>query len=201
MIDRFIAEYVAVKAGPKSAYEMERLLRHDVLPAWKGRAITSITESDVEALLEKIVARGAPLVANRVLVVLKTMFRWRPLRRLVGPSPCADVERPTAELPRDRVLSNEELRDSYLAAADHSLGQYGQIFRLLILTGKRKSEVSGMRWSELSLSERTWLIPAARAKTASEDLVQLSEPAIKILSAQPRVAGVDFVFSRRRQAV
>ena len=132
VIDRFVAEYVAVKAGPKSAYKMERLLRHDVIPVWKGRQITSITESDIEALLKKIVARGAPLIANRVLVVLKTLFRWRPVRRLVGPSPCADVERPTSEIPRDRVLSNEELRGSYLAAADPSLGQYGQIFQLLI---------------------------------------------------------------------
>ena len=143
VIDRFVAEYVQVKAGPKLAYEMERLLRYDVVPAWNGRQITSITEADVEALLEKIVARGAPLVANRVLIVLKTMFRWRPVRRLVWVSPCSDVERPVAEIPRDRVLSNDELCDAYIAAGDPSLGQYGKIFQLLILTGKRKSEVSG----------------------------------------------------------
>ena len=142
----------------------------------KGRQITSITESDIEALLEKIIVRGAPLVANRVLVVLKTMFSWRPVRRLVGPSPCADIERSVAEIPRDRVLSNEEIRDAYIATKDLSLGQYGQIFRLLILTGKRKSEVSGMRWSELNLDAGTWLIPSGRAKTASEDLVQLPRP-------------------------
>ena len=51
-----------------------------------------------------------------------------------------------------------------------------------------------MRWSELSLGEGTWLIPSGRAKTASEDLTALSKPAIGILLAQPRVAGVDFVF-------
>ena len=77
------------------------------------------------------------------------MFRWRPIRRIVGPSPCADIERPVIEIPRDRVLTNDELRDTYIAAEDPSLGQYGQIFRLLILTGKRKSEVAEMRWSEL----------------------------------------------------
>ena len=192
--DRFIAEYIEVKAGPKSAYEMTRLLRHDVVPAWGSRQIASITESDIEALLDKIVARGSPMVANKVLSVLKTMFSWRPIRRLVGPSPCADIERPVAEIPRDRVLTNEELRDSYLAAADPSLGQYGRIFRLLILTGKRKSEVAGMRWSELSLKDGTWLIPAGRAKTASEDLVQLSEPAIEILRGIPQTPDVDLVF-------
>jgi integrase len=194
VIDRFIAEYVAVKAGPRSAYEMERLLRHDVIPAWGGRQIASITESDIETLLEKIVTRGSPMTANKVLSVLKTMFAWRPVRRLVGPSPCADIDKPVAEIPRDRVLSNDELRDAYIAAADPSLGSYGAIFRLLILTGKRKSEVAGMRWSELSLGDGTWLIPAGRAKTASEDLVQLSGPAREILLAQPREAGTDLVF-------
>ena len=33
VVARFVAEYIAVRAGPRSAYEMERLLRHDVLPA------------------------------------------------------------------------------------------------------------------------------------------------------------------------
>ena len=53
VIDRFIAEYIEVRAGPRSAYEMARLFRHDVVPAWKGRQIASITETDIETLSKK----------------------------------------------------------------------------------------------------------------------------------------------------
>ena len=111
---------------------MTRLLRHDVVPAWRGRQITSITESDIETLLDRIVARGSPTVANKVLSVLKTMFSWRPVRRPVGPSPCADTSALSAEIPRDRVLSNEELAANFIAAKDPLAGLYRRIFCLLI---------------------------------------------------------------------
>jgi integrase len=65
----------------------------------------------------------------------------------------------------------------------------------LILTGQRRDEVAGMRWSEFDLEARLWTIPASRSKNKRAHQVPLSDAAMEILQALPRQEKVDFVFS------
>ena len=70
-------------------------------------------------------------------------------------SPC-DRLKPAALIgakqPRQRTLNDAELRA--LWQASETLGYpFGPLYRLLLLTGARKSEVAGARWSEFDLSQ------------------------------------------------
>ncbi len=47
----------------RSAAEDERILRRDVIPAWKGRRARNIERKDITALLDGIVQRGSPIAA------------------------------------------------------------------------------------------------------------------------------------------
>jgi integrase len=67
--------------------------------------------------------------------------------------------------------------------------------QLLILTGQRRSEVAELTWREISFEERLWTLPAARAKNRIEHQIPLSDHAIEILRAVPKIAGSDFVFT------
>jgi integrase len=71
-------------------------------------------------------------------------------------------------------------------------GLAARALEFLILTGVRTGEAMGAEWSEFDLGARTWLIPGARMKKGREHRVPLSEPALAILDALPRVS--DFVF-------
>ena len=51
---------------------------------------------------------------------------------------------------RERVLSDAEL--AALAAPDND---YGRILQLLILTGCRRDEIGGLKWSEIDMGART----------------------------------------------
>jgi integrase len=63
---------------------------------------------------------------------------------------------PTKEVPRDRVLSDEELARVILAA--RQLGDpYGGIVELLALTGQRREEAARCIWDEFDLPSRIWL--------------------------------------------
>ena len=53
------------------------------------------------------------------------------------------------EKARDRVLSNDELKRIWNAAGDDV---YGTIVKLLILTGQRRGEIAGLRWSEVDFN-------------------------------------------------
>jgi len=75
-------------------------------------------------------------------------------------------------------------------------GIAAKALEFLILTAARTGDVTGARWSEVDLKEKTWTIPAARMKTGKktgkEHRVPLSDRALEILKALPRES--DFVF-------
>jgi integrase len=98
------------------------------------------------------------------------------------------------------VLDDKELRKVWLAA--DGLGHpYTGIVKLLILTGQRRSEISGLRWSEIDTDERVLHLPAARTKNGLAHDVPLSAPAQAIIADLPRIVDADPVFTVKRQPV
>jgi integrase len=48
-------------------------------------------------------------------------------------------------------------------------------------TGARREEVAGMKWSELDLDARVWLLPSARTKNSRDHRIPLAHQAVAIL--------------------
>lgn len=67
-----------------------------------------------------------------------------------------------------------------------------------ILTAARSGEVRGATWDEIDLAGRLWVIPAERMKMEREHRVPLSDAAIKLLKALPRVDDEVLVFPSSR---
>jgi integrase len=191
---RFVAQHAKRKLKPATAAEIERLLEKEVVAPWRGRRLSQIGRADIHGLLDGIVARGSPVTANRTLAWLRRMCSWAVERGIIEVSPCAGIRAPAAETSRDRVLSDDELKAVW-RAADALETPYNAFVKLLILTGARRSEVAGMTWSEIDTASRVWTLPAARAKNATEYQIPLSDSAVQILQALPRIAGSDLVFT------
>ena len=68
--------------------------------------------------------------------------------------------------------------------------------RFLILTAARSGEVLGAQWSEIDWTEKTWTVPAIRAKTNRDHVIPLSTGALAALREVEPLCGVsgDFVF-------
>ena len=113
---------------------------------------------------------------------------------MVPLNPFRNLPVSAATTERERVLSDDEVRDIWTAAAATSY-PFGPFYQLAILTLQRRDEVAGMRWSELSPDGATWLIPGARMKNGKPHDVHLSPPARQILRLLPRQDGQDLVFS------
>jgi integrase len=75
--------------------------------------------------------------------------------------------------------------------------------RFLILTAARAGEVLGARWTEIDWTEKTWTVPATRAKTNREHIVPLSTGALAALREVEPLRGVsgDFIFPGRKGGV
>ena len=69
-------------------------------------------------------------------------------------------------------------------------------FRLLLLTGCRKSEIADARWREIDKDQRMLAIPAERFKSYAQHLVPLTKDAMAILVALPTFNKADYIFTR-----
>ena len=177
------------KAKASSLYQTRSAINRDVLPVWNGRLITSVSKRDVIELLDGIIDRGAPGKARSVHAHLHRMFKWAVGREIITVSPMDGLECPVTANRRDRVLSDDELAKVWRAA---DVGPFGDILKLLILTGARREEITQLRWAEVVGD--TISLPGERTKTGEARLIPLSAPAMALLSGVPR-NGSDFVFS------
>lgn len=173
----------------------------------------------VEAIARK---RDAPIMANRTLGVLSRMFNFALDREWIEASPAARIPDPGEERSRDRVLSDEELRElwasleclaSQVEETDEEVAQElrakarltpatAQAFQVQLLTAQRPGEVRSMRWPDVDLESGWWSMPAAVAKNARPHRVPLTKPVIEILERRRELAGEGaiFVFENRRGA-
>lgn len=166
-----------------------------VLTQWAGRDLRTITKRDVLDLLDKIVAAGAPVGANRTLSALKTAFAWCVRRDILTASPCDHVDDPSPETSCDRELSGIELIALWRAAA--SIGYpYGSMVQMVLLTGQRRDEVRAAVRGELDLADRVWRISDDRTKNGREHHVPLSDPVMAILNDLPKIKSkVGYLFT------
>ena len=192
VVVRFV-EHAKKKTRSRTARETERLLKREVLTAWSGRRLSTITKTEAYKRLDEITAR-APVVANRTLGALKTMASWAVEREIIAVNVFASIREPTEETSRERVLDAREIV-ALLNAADGEGYPVAPFTRLLLMLGSRRSEVSGMRWSELDLAAKLWTLPKARSKNNVEHKLPLPDAAVDILKALPRIEGSDFVFT------
>lgn len=179
--------------------EVERDLRREFLPLWGKRPITEITPLDARNLVKTVVDRGAPYQAHNLFATGKRLFGWAINQQVYGlESSPFDRLKPKViigkKLARKRILDDDELRGFWRAT--RRLGYpYGPLFRMLALTGQRKSEVAEARWSEFDLTKRLWTIPAERMKADAAHVVPLSDDVMVVLKTLPRFKRGDHLFS------
>lgn len=181
VVDRYIE---LRESQSRSVVETARLLRRGPSAEWGDRHIGEIRRSDVADLIDKLSLRS-PAIARSTFAVVRPFFGWCLERDLIERSPCDGFRAPPRPKARERVLADDELRLAWLGA-DRLSGTFGQIVKLLLLTGQRRGEVAGMLWSELDLEAGIWRLPGERTKNGRAHEVDLSRQALAVIKSVPR---------------
>ncbi|QBQ56226.1 tyrosine-type recombinase/integrase [Nitrosococcus wardiae] len=168
------------KAKKRSWREDERLLKKDVLPRWGHRKAKDIVRRDVVMLLDDIIDRGSPIVANRTLACVRKMFNYALERSLIEMNPCSAVKMPGKERKRDRVLNEEEIRTFWHGLKEaRILLPIRLALQLQLVTAQRKGELIRAEWSHFDFASGWWTIPAERTKNHLAHRVPLSPLALE----------------------
>jgi integrase len=173
-------------------------IRDPFIKTWGNRPITDITRNDVLELIRKKKSDTRE-GARAQLANIKSLLSWA-LDQSYGldRSVASDIKPQNVigeKKVRDRILSDTELRALWdIANSWHY--PIGPLYKMLMLSGLRLSEVAKATWSEFDLSKREWTIPATRMKgknvgsdgrRAKDHLVPLSQDMIDVLNSRKAV--------------
>ncbi|MBK6867296.1 MAG: tyrosine-type recombinase/integrase [Burkholderiales bacterium] len=175
-------------------------------PVIGAMPVGEVTREDVRRLLAPIwttKSETAERLRGRIEKVLGAA-KVQGLRE--GDNPAAWKENLDALLAkpqrRARVVHHPALpagrAREFLAALREVGGQSARAIEFAILTAARSGEVRGAKWIEFNLDDAVWIIPKARMKAGREHRIPLSDAALALIKAQPRVKESDYVFPAPR---
>ena len=204
-VTEYVRRYQEGTAQNKTAGEVKRaLLKFG--EDWEG-LISEISARDIRAKLEAVRdgdkdRAPAPYMANRTYSYLRTFFSWcaEPGIEIIDASPMGGMKKPwNGEASRDRVFDDDEIAAIWKAADSESLHAKALV-KLLLLTGKRKTALAGMRWPEIDKTG-LWEPPQdLRRKRGNKRVhaVPLPSLARQIIGALPKLEGSDLVFPGKK---
>jgi integrase len=145
--------------------------------------VGNIAHPDMAARLSAIVRNHSTSTAAAARRAISAFYKWAVEEGWAATNPVIGTRKPADPVPRDHVLTNAELVAIWNACGDD---EPGWILRLLILLGSRRSEISGMRWSELDLDTGSWTLPKERSKNHRSICLPLPPAALEIIKSVPR---------------
>jgi integrase len=197
------------RQGHRRVHDADKDLEREFTARWRNRPVTSITSADVRNVIEDKVDAGYQAQATNLFGLIRRLFNWAigTDRYGIDVSPCARL-RPAALVgerrSRDRVLDDTEILAFWRATG--RMGQpFGPLYRLLLLTALRKSEVAEAVRSELDLVSRrgpdgkehglVWIISADRMKSGRPHAVPLAPQVVEEFRSLPHYEKGECLFT------
>jgi len=164
----------------KTFHEIERYLLTQA-KVLHSAELHEITRRAVAELLAKIEQGSGPVARNRLRSALSAFLSWCIREGLVETNPVVGTGKAEENGSRERVLSPAEIAKLWTTQVSGQHVHFIDILRLLILTGQRREEIGGLRWSEVDFDARVIRLPPERTKNSREHIIPLSPPALEIL--------------------
>ena len=177
------------KAGGWSV-EVRRLLRADILPVIGTHRAETLTKRQVMDVIEPIVERGSYVTADKVLALVRAIYNWAAGTGRLDVNPTFGLKKRNAAHPRERVLSDVEIRTLWhgLDARSALSPEIRDALKLQLLLGLRRSEVLEAAKREINFERAVWVVPAERTTSRREHVLPLSGLALSILREAVRRA-------------
>jgi len=172
-IRNVIAEWAwhYARRNRKRPREAVRLLKVYLKP-WTGQPIQEKRRRDAIELLDKIVARGSLVMANRIRDLADQVFTFCVARDLITVNPFLGVPDPGGEEEsKERALARDEIKTFWNAVDAPESGisrRLALALKLTLVTAQRPGEIIQARFDQFDLEQRVWTIPPEAIKTVKK---------------------------------
>ena len=131
-----------------------------------------------------------PSEAKHAFVAIRTMMNWCHKQGLIETSPVPPMK--FKQVARSRILTDDELAQIW-QRAEYVGYPYGTIIKLLIVTGQRRGEIAGLRWSWID--KEKIVFPEGFTKNKREHRIPIGPLTKKLLLTVPK--HTDLLFPSR----
>jgi integrase len=192
LINAYLESPAFADNKPGYRAEFERALKKDVIPLIGSTPVRDLSRRTLLRPCDVKASAGASRSAALLFRYQSRVLSWAHAsgRIEANPMPPKYADEIASEA-RERVLTDAELVTLWKWAEAHKWAEFGDLLRLLLLTGQRLTEVAGARAAEFDFAAKTWAIPGERAKNGLEQFVYLAPMALEI--AKRRATG-DYLF-------
>lgn len=199
-------EFIAAKSpewsNPKHAQQWENTLETYATPIIGNMLVADVGPVQVLSVLKPIWTTKNE-TASRVRGRIESVLNWAAVQHYrQGPNPArwkGHLEHSLADpgkfkkVKHHAALPVDAMPDFMATLRKHS-GMGAKALEFAILTAARSGEVRGATWAEVDLNAKIWTIPAERMKAEREHRVPLSDAAVQLLEAQPRIKDCSLLF-------
>jgi integrase len=192
VVEKFLHQHVH-RNNLRTAREIERIIRRDLMPIWRTREFKSIRRGDVARLLD-VKEALAPAQADYILSVLSKLCNWYMARDEDYISLIVRGMRRTkpSQRARNRTLDDNELRLFWKASGE--VTAYGAFVRTALLTAQRRTKVLQMRWADIN-DEGIWIIPTEVREKSNAQTLGLTRLALDVIDSQPQREDSEYIFA------
>lgn len=162
------------------------------LSHWQAQVAAGKTSADVKTKKQgRAIVTGGQGAAARAMRSLSGMLGWAVRREILDTNIACKVQK-FRDAPRERALTEEEAARLWTVIGEAESAwviskDFADIFRLIMLTGARRTEIVALRWSEVELERARLVLPPVRTKMGALNRsrhIVLSQTALEILSAR-----------------
>lgn len=155
-VDRYL-EVKALEVCARTLENYTRLLRRFVFP----KIVGDIRPYEVVDALKRVVGQTN---RSHAFTILKGFFAWCVVQEYCDKNPMQNMKKPRLPKSRDRVLTEDELKEIWWACDE--LENYGLIVQILMLTGQRKAQIAHLH--EEWVHDDHFLFPGSIMKNGLE---------------------------------
>lgn len=176
MFQKFMTEKKTQISGT-TFKEYKRMWNKDLKPVFGNKKLSQISADSIKKFHKKFDYK--PYYANRCINFLQGMFNYFIKEGTYkGDNPTKGIKL-NKEEPRVRYMESQEIERFYNAMNEIDESVSRNAILMLLYTGVRKSNVLCMKWNEVDLDSKIWLIP--RTKTGKNLTIALADSAVDLL--------------------
>lgn len=178
------------------------------LSQWQAQVAAGKTSLDVKTRKQgRAIVKGGTGAAARSMRTLSAMLSWAVRRELLAQNLATKIQK-YRDQQRERALTDDEASRLWTMIGEAEKAwvitkDFADIFRLIMLTGARRTEIVALRWSEVEFERSRLVLPPSRTKMGALNRARhivLSQPALEILEGCKRRGEHVFPLFGRRQA-